>query len=239
MKRWRDQASPWGVRVHFEDNEFARMMDDLLDRTGPENFREGDGVDVDRVLLDGLGLEADYVDLPEGVMGRALFGRDGSAEIQVSRNLALAAETDVVARRRFRTTMAHETGHVACHQQLFVEDTETYSLFADGTTIEDRPTILCRDDSIGQTGYSGHWWEYQANQCMAELLMPRGLTSKYVKQVFKKYGVESFEDAARKGRQEDVVRGLANVFDVSWKAVMYRLKELGYIRQIEQADLAF
>ncbi len=214
------------------------MMDDLLERTGSEVFTEGEGVDVELVLLRSLGLEADYVDLPDGVMGRTLFERDGSAQIQVSRRLADEAETDRVARRRLRTTQGHEVGHVACHQQLFIEDTETLSLFNNQSATEERPAILCRGETVGRLGYRGHWWEYQANQCMAELLLPCWLVRPRVKCVLQEHGVGSFEDAARKGIHEDLVRALADMFDVSWEAVVYRLQELGFLRNIEQSEFA-
>lgn len=227
MKTRRDVQSPWGVRVYFEPREFEAMMADLFLRVDGEVFQSGSGVDVDWVLLKGLGLEADYIELPNGVLGRTLFRRDGVAKIEIARDLAESAETDQLARRRLRTTLAHEAGHVACHQQLFVQDTETLSLFGAQNTAQEKPAILCRETSV-DAGYRGEWWEYQANQCMAALLLPKHLFIPQVKQALDAHGVGSFVEALRGGYDESVIRMLANVFDVSWQAALLRLQELGF-----------
>ena len=121
------------------------MMKDLLLCAGPGVFVEGSGVDADRVLLAAYQLEADYVSLPDGVLGRTLFRAEGSVQIEISRKLADEAEIETLARRRFRTTLAHECGHVACHRMLFQADTETMSLFPSGEGHEEeKPAILCR-----------------------------------------------------------------------------------------------
>ena len=119
------------------------MMKDLLLCAGPGVFVEGSGVDVDRVLLAAYQLEADYLSLPDGVLGRTLFRADGSAQIEISRELADEAEIDTLARRRFRTTLAHECGHIACHRMLFQADTETMSLFPSGEGTKRRSLPFC------------------------------------------------------------------------------------------------
>ena len=229
MRSSRDHRSPWGTRLYFEDHEFETMMNDLLREAGPDVFVEGSGVDVDRVLLAAFGLEADYVNLPDGVLGRTLFLTDGSARIEVSRELADAAESDTLARRRLRTTLAHECGHVACHRALYVADTETMALFPPGMIEEEKkPGILCRENTVGAR-YAGEWWEYQANQCMACLLLPRHLLVSHFQAVLNGIGVGSYEEGARQGRDEDIVRTLAAAFDVSWQALLFRLEDLGLI----------
>ena len=229
MRSSRDHQSPWGKRLYFESHEFETMMKDLLLRAGPEVFVEGIGVDVDRVLLAAFELDADYVGLPDGLLGRTLFLADGSTQIEVLRELADEAETDAVARRRLRTTLAHECGHVACHRTLFLADTETFSLFSSGEAQEEeKPAILCRESTVG-SGYSGEWWEYQANQCMTCLLLPRHLLVPRFHAVLTEVGVRSYEEAAKKGKDIEIVRTLANMFDVSWQALLYRLEETGLI----------
>ena len=236
MRSSRDDRSPWGKRVYFESHEFETMMQGLLLRAGSDVFVAGSGVDVDRVLLAGLELEADYVSLPNGVLGRTLFLADGSAQVQVSRELADEAEVDTIARRRLRTTLAHECGHVACHRTLFLADTETISLFpsSEGQE-EEKPAILCRESTVAP-GYSGEWWEYQANRCMASLLLPRHLLAPQFRAVLTSVGVDSYEEAAKQGKDEGMVRTLANMFDISWQALLYRLRDLGFIPTRDQLD---
>lgn len=239
MKVWTDPASPWGKRLHFDTDDFENMMDDLRSRAGTGSFTEGAGVDVDLVLLRGLGLEADFATLPDRILGRTIFAADGSALIEVSRELSEVAETDTLARRRLRTTLAHEAGHASCHPQLFFQDTVTPSLFGDAFAPQERSGILCRDDAVGRLGYNGEWWEYQANQCMASLLLPRRLFRSYVERVLRSLQVRDFERAIREGLAEQAVRHLADIFDVSQKAVFYRLSALGFVPKADQSRLVF
>ena len=212
------------------------MMKDLLLCAGPGVFVEGSGVDADRVLLAAYQLEADYVSLPDGVLGRTLFRAEGSVQIEISRELADEAEIETLARRRFRTTLAHECGHVACHRMLFQADTETMSLFPSGEGHEEeKPAILCRESTVG-SGYSGEWWEYQANQCMACSLLPRDLLVPRFQAALNATGVGSYSEAAEQGRDVDIVRTLVNGFDVSWQALLYRLEELGFIPNRDLLD---
>ena len=231
MKNWPDINSRFGERLYFEAHEFDQMMDDLRMRAGADVFREGSGIDVDLVLYKAFGLEADYVDLPAGVLGRTIFDRMGQAQVEVSRDLDEAVASDDLARRRLRTTLAHEVGHVACHSTLFIEDTATMSLFPeDGAPEQDG--ILCREASVGdydERRYRGEWWEYQANQCMAALLLPRKLFREKVDSEVESMGAVSFNEVVRRGSGEKVVQSLANCFDVSQEAVFYRLKGLGYV----------
>ena len=242
MRSSRDQRSPWGTRLYFEPDEFETMMNELLLLAGPEVFVERSGVDVDRVLLAAFGLEADYVKLPDGVLGRTLFLPDGSARIEVSRELAVEAESDTLARRRLRTTLAHECGHVACHRMLFVTDTDTLPLFPPGMIQEEeKPGFLCREDTVGAR-YTGEWWEYQANRCMACLLLPRHLVVPRFQSVLHGVGVGSYEEGAKLGKDEDIVRTLADTFDVSWQALLFRLEDLGLIPRrdhLDQEDMEF
>ena len=86
------------------------------------------------------------------------------------------------------------------------------------------------------SGYSGEWWEYQANQCMACLLLPRYLLVPRFKAVLTGVGARSFEQAAKQAKDVDIVRSLANMFDVSWQTLLYRLEELGFIPNRDQLD---
>lgn len=237
MKTWPDPASPWGKRLLFEDAEFELMMDELRDRAGDGVFKPGRGVDVDLVLLRGFDIEADYVELPDRVMGRTLFSADGSAVVQVARSLAEAAKDDPMARWRLRATLGHECGHVACHGMLFVQDLETLSLFG-GTKEESvKPKILCRNDAVDNPGYRGEWWEFQANRCMGALLVPTKLTRSVLPGVLDAVGVPSLDVALQTARAEDVVRSLAWAFDVSFSVTFYRLQQLGYLTSTEQPVL--
>ena len=231
MKSWTDINGRFRERLFFEDHEFDRMMYDARMTAGTDEFKEGTGVDVDLVLLKAFGLEADYVTLPPDILGRTVFDQMGGARIEISRDLEEAAASNILARRRLRTTLAHEVGHVACHSTLFVEDTETMSLFPEEETLEDE-AILCRESNIGtyeKHRYRGEWWEFQANQCMASLLLPRELFRENLDTAVESVGEASFDDAVRRGSGEGVVLSLSHCFDVSLEMVYYRLKRMGCV----------
>ena len=207
------------------------MMDDLRERADQHAHVPGRGIDVDAVFLKGLGIEPDYVTLPNGILGRTKFLADGSTRVEISRELLEQAERDTVARRRLRSTLAHECGHVACHTLLHLKDAETGDLFsaAEPRGDPDSPPILCRATTLDQPGYGGDWWEYQANRCMAELLLPRRLFSMSLEKVVAGLGYSSFENAARGRDSSTATSALADEFDVSSTMIVYRLQDLGFL----------
>ncbi|MCC6962539.1 MAG: ImmA/IrrE family metallo-endopeptidase [candidate division Zixibacteria bacterium] len=228
MRLSKSKRSPWGKQVYFEDNEFEVMMDCLRGQAG-DCFREGCGVDIDLVLLKSLKVEPDFIHLPEGLLGRTKFYPDGSAVVEVSLELAEAAEADIVSRRRLRTTLAHEAGHICCHRDLFIRDVATLSLFDKPEEQVQNSTILCREEVIGSRHYNGEWWEYQANRCMAALLLPKEILKVQVAAVLEVNRLSDLEAAIKNGRAVSAIRDLADVFDVSVEATIYRLKDFGYI----------
>lgn len=239
MKTWKDPSSPWGMKSYFADDEFEVMMDQLREQVGSECFAEGQGINVDLVLLRCFDAEADYVNLAPNTLGRTRFAPDGKVQVQVSRDLAELAETNKTARRRLRTTAAHECGHISCHRQFFLRDCETLSLFIDDEPAKPEHAILCRNETVGKHAYNGEWWEFQANQCMAALLLPKQLVVPRVEAALARCGLESFECAIREDRAETILLELSNQFDVSLEATFYRLQDFGYVPAETQAPLEF
>ena len=232
MKSWKDPRSPWGKQLRFDEHEFESMMDEMRGRTGGDAFTIGRGIDVELVLLRAVGAEADYVDLPANVLGCTLFSEDGAVRIEVSRSLSDEAEVDRLARRRLRTTLAHECGHVVCHQSLFMQDTEALSLFSAqqiGSSASQRPPIMCRSEGMSVTGYSGEWWEFQANRCMAALLLPRKMVGDSVRRRLADGGFKTGEDCIHGGVGQLLIEQIADEYDVSQTATLYRLQALGFI----------
>jgi hypothetical protein len=87
----------------------------------------------------------------------------------------LADEGTAPAERRINTTLAHEAGHCLLHGHLFAMEASPITLFgADAVANSTGSKILCRDGQrVGF--YDGKWWEYQANQAIGALLLPRKL----------------------------------------------------------------
>lgn len=235
-----DRTSPWGQRLWFEEHEFDAMMDEVRHKAGQLVVTPGRGVDVEGIFENVFKVVADYIELPQGILGKTVFHRDGRFEVYVSRALSDEADSDAVARRRLRATLAHECAHVVEHGHLHLIDGLTLPLF--GETAPPAPKVLCRQESVGSFnvgGYDGQWWEYQANRGMASLLLPKRLVSGAVQDALGAKGYRTMDDALQSGNLESIVRELMNTFDVSMQLVTFRLQELGTLpKSAAQTTLA-
>lgn len=237
MRTTVDRSSPWGSRLWFEDHEFDAMMDEVRLKAGQGAVTAGTGVDVDAIFEKVYRVAPDYVDLPDGVLGKTIFHRDGRFDVYLSRPLADEAEHDTVARRRLRATAAHECAHVVVHGHMHLVDPLAMSLFDD--TPPPPPRVLCRQEAIGRPGYNGEWWEYQANRGMASLLLPKALVGEAVRQSLANRHCSTLETAIQGGHLEPLVRDLMQHFDASMQLVIYRLQQLGTLpKATNQTTLA-
>ena len=225
MRTTVDRSSPWGQRLYFEGHEFDGMMDEVRLKAGQLSIIPGRGVDVEAIFENVYKVVPDYVDLPDGVLGKTVFYRDGRFDVLLSRQLANEAETNAVARRRLRATAAHECAHVVEHGHLHLVDTLTLSLFGDAE--RPPPKVLCRQESVANFGYDGQWWEYQANRGMASLLLPKRIVGQAVQELLESKHYRTIEEAIRAGGVEDIIRGIVHTFEASMQLVMYRLQEIG------------
>lgn len=225
-----DRTSPWGQRLWFEEHEFDAMMDEVRHKAGQLVVTPGRGVDVEGIFENVFKVVPDYIELPQGILGKTVFHRDGRFEVYVSRALSDEADSDAVARRRLRATLAHECAHVVEHGHLHLIDGLTLPLF--GETEPPAPKVLCRQESVGSFnvgGYDGQWWEYQANRGMASLLLPKRLVSEFVQGRLASKGFRTMDDALKAEAAEPLVRAVMSTFDASMQLVMYRLRELGIL----------
>lgn len=226
MRIRRDKTSPWGKRLWIEDHDFEQTMDDLRAKLPNNAFSPGSGVDVEAILEQVLEVDVDYCDLEAGVLGKTRFLADGRVEVCVSRWLADAADKNKIQRRRFRATLAHEASHVIYHRRLYL-DSGTGWLFAPKS--ED-PQIMCREERIEGTPYDGEWWEFQANQGMSCLLLPRPLLLTEFEEALERRGFDSIEAVAGEERAlTRLVGDLVDVFDVSMTMMIYRLQALNIL----------
>jgi hypothetical protein len=112
-----------------------------------------------------------YEDLGPENLGCTIFNSTGIVEaILVSR--LLEEQNTVPARRRVRSTIAHEAGQGLLHGSLFIEGDSADLL--NGSRGENPRRILCRSEDIlvdTQCSYDGRWWEFQANQAIGSLLL--------------------------------------------------------------------
>jgi len=199
-----------------------RLCAEELDSVGllpsaPEPIR------IDRFIEKRFGITPEYAELPHGVLGYSRFSRAGVVEIAVAR--ALGNDSSRIAERRVSTTLAHEAGHCLLHAHLFAFE-EPPSLFG---SPDDPGRILCRDESThsitSRKSYDGRWWEFQANQAMAALLLPRRLV---------RIALEPFVgpqsplggDVLPNSMREEAAATLADIFEVNTVVARIRVDEV-------------
>ena len=223
MKSFRTNTGPFCERPHFESGEIDRMCVDELRKAGclpaiPEPIR------IDRFIEKRFHVVPEYDDLPDGVLGYTKFSKSGVEAIVVSK--ALDSDGGKVAERRIRTTLAHEGGHSLLHAYLFAVEHVAASLF--DAERQDKDKILCRDveGEGGRLGrYDGRWWEYQANQAIGGLLVPKKLVGMALERYLAPAGALGLPtlDEKRRGEAE---RELAEVFDVNPVVAHLRIADI-------------
>lgn len=225
MRTFRSRGGPFGERPYYTTDDVEQICRtelancDLLP-SSPEPIR------IERFIEKRFAISVRYDDLPDGVLGWTKFASKGVDEIVVSR--ALSEDGSRAAERRVNTTLAHEAGHGLLHGHLFVLQEGNPTLFGTGSDVE-RQRILCRDeqtsDSASKKRYTGRWWEFQANQAMGALLLPRHLVDLCLTQVFEttgRFGIKRLPPSER----ESAVRLLARTFEVNPVVARIRIDEL-------------
>jgi hypothetical protein len=228
MKSYHARSGPFAERPYYELSEIEQICTEELHGVGLYPARP-EPVRVERFIEKRFNISPAYEDLPQGVLGYTRFNRDGVEAIVVSR--VLCEEGSRTAERRINTTLAHEGGgHGLLHAHLFVLGADTRSLFeGDADVVASR--ILCRDGSaatdqqMGRRVYRGRWWEFQANQAMGALLLPRKLVDECLERILVQRGSLGHPvlPGARRGEAVALVSG---VFDVNPVVARIRLGEL-------------
>jgi hypothetical protein len=161
-----------------------------------------------------------YEDLGPDNLCCTIFNSSGAVEaILVSRSLE--EQNTTPARRRVRSTVAHEAGHGLLHGSLFIGDN-----FPDREKNQRR--ILCRSEDIlveTQSSYRGRWWEFQANQAIGSLLLPRPLMNAFLDQSGIKLD-SSGRCSLTPSQRESLAKKAAVTFDVNPIVVRIRLDSL-------------
>lgn len=221
MKTLRAKTGPFTERPYYRDSEIENTCTDEL--RGVNLFPPTPSpIRIDRFIEKRFNVVHSYEDLGEGILGLTKFGSTGVQAIVVAR--ALDEDRSTSARRRVRTTLAHEAGHGLFHTHLFALTAKEKPLFGDFTD-PNAPKILCRDEGEASTRYQGQWWEYHANRAIGALLMPRTLVESAAQSFFSasgSLGLRGFDHA----RKDEAVRLLVEIFDVNPVVARIRLAQL-------------
>lgn len=219
MKTYKAKSGIFDERVWYEHTEMENIcLDalrsvDLLPPT-PSPIR------IDRFLKKKFGVDAEYIALPDGVLGFTEFGENGVERIVIAQSLDL--DTSVSSERRIHTTMAHEAGHGLFHSQLFYFKGAT--LFEE---MRENPKIMCRDELrnvFNGNNYNNEWWEYQANVAIGALLLPRPLAE----EVLEPFTISSglLMKSLDENKFNNAVSVLADTFDVNAAVARIRVREI-------------
>ena len=229
MKSYMNTVGPFRERPFYTQSDIENMCLDELSRaellpSKPAPIR------IERFIEKRFKVSPSYEDLPDGVLGLTKFTDKGVREIVVSR--ALEEEGSEVAERRIRTTLGHETGHGLLHSHLFVLALNEQPMFGDFSDPK-KPKVLCRDST--KASYNGQWWEYQANQVMGAILMPKPLMLEAVEPFLASEGLLGIRGIAHDQR-ESVVKAMASLFDVNPVVARIRLAQF-YPAKVGQMSL--
>jgi hypothetical protein len=233
MRTIRSTTGPFFERPHFKPGEIEQICTKELRAAGlypsrPEPIR------IERFIEKRFGISAIYEKLPERVLGFTRFGTTGVTEIVVSSDLD--GDPATPTERRLRTTLAHEAGHGLCHAHLFYLGTKPLSLFDE---TDDSPSILCRDvagEVHSRSIYHGRWWEFQANQAIGGLLMPRLLVHEAL-QAFATPAGSLGQVTLADDQRELAVKQMAATFNVNPAVVRIRLAEILSVNDNRQLQL--
>lgn len=222
MRTYRSSRGPFSERPYFSESDIENLCTEELRKVSllpaePQPIR------IERFIEKRFGITPLYEDLPNGILGFTRFTAKGVDSISVSR--ALAEEGEKVSERRINSTLAHEAGHGLLHVHLFAVGSQPERLFGDDFDPE-VPTILCRDDKTGRPAYDGRWWEFQANQTIGALLLPKALAHQaLVSKLLVSAGTFGLPRLNEKDRAR-AVELLADTFNVNPAVAKIRLEQL-------------
>jgi hypothetical protein len=243
LKIIKDNTNTFPHRIWFEDGEIEALADKhrrgffhLMGDTGSLTLQVDKFIEI--YLPGALHTEitfdpfADFHDAGEpDTLGSTDFHAD-HLEVKIERLITQGAERSSWW-GRYNTTVIHEAAHCILHPILFQHDPNQQSLFPPASSKK----ISCLQRTIDGY-YTGEWWEYQANQFMANLLMPREL---FLERFIKQRNAWHIHDneclAGDHYELEDLARVVARVFGVSKQAAKLRLFELKQISNLQQEKL--
>lgn len=225
MVRWcPDDKGRFHRRPFYKAEELDAECEKLLADFRRESGRKPDvAIDTDdlTVMIERHVGDLDvYADLSEDgpeVEGVTLFAAQRKPDVAIAERLT----SDDRRSNRFRTTLAHELGHVVLHDPLYQEKLAMGDLFAAVT--EER--LICKRDTMVDAPMTD-WMEWQACYFSGALLMPR----RAIIDLAKEHG-DGITGAPRYGTEKgaNLVGDAMDRFVVSHDAARVRLSVLGLL----------
>ena len=162
-------------KVWYERSEIDQIMTAELTTAGllPDASDRDVSVDIESLVERHLRLSFDqYAELQSDTLGITRFVPGEPPRIEINRDLTTNA-LDTEDRTpgtlgRWRSTVAHEVGHVLLHRRLYEIDTMQPSLFSGGQHKSRSSSALmrCLQRDVGYSVGGSDWREVQANMAI-------------------------------------------------------------------------
>lgn len=228
-----------GVPILSKQN-IEDIGENLVEDFCPEALTNPQPIDIENFTEGYRGMTMDYQYLSHNgiYLGMTVFNNTDkvivySPETRRAEYISAKARTVIIDSRllyenqnhRYRFTVAHEAAHDILHYTV-------YDFNSDQITIDDiapNPMIRCRVDNNKYRDKEisiwddSCWMEWQANKLGSVLLMPKSA----VLRVLQRYGyLKTCTDYS-------IVETIAYSFNVSNESAVYRLRELGYLKDVD------
>lgn len=227
MRHYRTPGSILSERTYFTRAEIEKMASDEL-RAAQCWPAKPEPIALEKYLQRRHGLEAMITDLNPGLMGSADFTNPQQPVISISTEIF----NGPVA--RYRSTLAHEIGHLTLHASLFLETQFLRALEqlrrqslhrgfeCTGNDIDEAPR-----ERVNKADPLFHL-EFQANLFMVAILLPRLLVRMCVEPWTQTTSLRGGgrETILIETHRQEAIQSVAETFAVSRTMATFRLAEL-------------
>ena len=222
MRYYADTTKRFSQRPHFDEKEINRTCERLLAKyygtpvskiTFP--ISTDDLTNLIEKEAEDLDLYADLSTYGDTVEGVTEFRTGQKPTIKISKNLT---ETPIYI-NRYRSTLAHEYGHLHLHRWLFELDYNSGKLLRESSNDN---KIVCKRETLINPK-KNDWLEWQACYFSSAVLMPVSKLKEVVNSYKASTGIKSIEQC------EDLITLVSEFFQVSKDSARIRLSLLKYI----------
>lgn len=233
-----DPTGRFGMRPYWLetdlDRECERIVAGFLRRHRGRVQYPLDTEDLKTLIEEEVESLDQYADLAE-------YGADveGVTELVPGRKprilIASTLAEDERRENRFRTTLAHEYGHVRFHGYLIEAYPKSAELFA--PPVHRGQVVRCKRDTM-LSAPRVDWMEWQAGHVSIALLMPVSALRRVLSPVHERLG-SAAPVATASPVGEEMLRLVAETFRVSRDAARVRLSRLGYLGTLPSGPSLF
>jgi hypothetical protein len=228
--KWvKDKSGRFSQRPHYLPDELDEECENLIagflrEKHGSVIYpiATDDLTVLIETLVDDLDLYADLSAEAGEVEGVTDFFVKRRPTVRISNRLAEPRMSN-----RFRTTLAHELGHVKFHSFMFASEAAPKSLFeSDQIVLSNR----CKRDGILRAG-EANWMEWQAGYACGSLLMPLTALRESVRTFASERNATILRFEADTTEGERLIDSVVGTFQVSRDAARVRLLQRKYLSE--------